>query len=216
MGTRRAIEPSCRFEKRAVSKHSRGKGLFAFTAISSLFLCLFLVSAACASGGGGEDTHAKLINFAWKSLDFLVLAGIIYWLVGKKAKDFFAGRREKIGKGLADAASELEEAKRKFKEYEAKLNKATVEIDELTTMIREQGQAEKQKIIREAHEIAEKIKEDSRLRLEQEFKKARHQLRLEAVRYATQMAESLLRENIRVADHEAMVKNYIKDTVKAN
>ncbi|MHB8092932.1 MAG: F0F1 ATP synthase subunit B family protein [Syntrophales bacterium] len=207
MGTGRAIEPS---------KNIQGKKLFAFTVFSSLFLCMFLVSAACASGGGSEDTHAKLMNFAWKALDFIVLAGIIYWLVGKKAKDFFAGRREKIGKGLADAASQLEEAQRKFKEYEAKLDKATVEIDELTTMIREQGQAEKQRIIKEAHEIAEKIKEDARLRMEQEFKKARHQLRLEAVRYSTQMAESLLRENIRVEDHEAMVKNYIKNTVKAN
>ncbi|MBW6486833.1 MAG: ATP synthase F0 subunit B [Syntrophobacterales bacterium] len=207
MGTGRAIEPG---------KNIHGKKLFAFTVISSLLLCTFLVSAACASGGGSEDTHAKLINFAWKALDFIVLAGIIYWLVGKKAKDFFAGRREKIGKGLADAASQLEEAQRKFREYEAKLDKATVEIDELTTMIREQGQAEKQRIIKEAHQIAEKIKEDARLRMEQEFKKARHQLRLEAVSYATEMAESLLRENIRVEDHEAMTRNYINNTVKAN
>lgn len=220
MGTGRAIGQSCRFEKRAVIKHgyenSHAKQLLAFAVTSSLLTCIFFVSSACASGGGNEDTNARLINFAWKSLDFVVLVGLIYWLVGKKAKDFFAGRRETIGKVLADAASEREEAQRKFREYETKLNKATAEIDELTRMIREQGQAEKQKIIKEATEMAEKIREDARMRMEQEFQRARHQLRLEAVRYSTQMAESLLRENIRVEDHETMVRDYLKDAVKAN
>lgn len=219
MGTGQAIEPDCRFDGSAISKQKdsiQKKHPVAFTVTASLLPCIFLVASACASGGGSEDTNAKLINFAWKSLDFVVLAGLIYWLVGKKAKDFFAGRRETIGKALADAASEREEAQRKFREYEAKLDKATAEIDELTKMIREQGQAEKQRIIREATEIAEKIKEDAKLRMEQEFKKARHQLRLEAVRYSTQMAESLLRENIRSEDHEAMVRDYIEKAVKAN
>jgi F-type H+-transporting ATPase subunit b len=156
------------------------------------------------------------VNFAWKSLDFVVLAGLIYWLIGQKTKDFFSGRRENIGKALADAASEREEAQRKFREYETKLDKATAEIADLTKMIKEQGLAEKEKIIKEANEIAQKIKEDAEARMEQEFKKAKHQLRIEAVRYSTQMAESLLRENIRIEDHEAMVRNYIKDAVKAN
>lgn len=188
----------------------------AFTAISFVLLTFFFAAAVGASEGGHDDTKAKLINFAWKSLDFAVLAGLIYWLVGKKAKDFFAGRRENIGKALAEAASAREEAQRKFREYELKLDKANAEIVELTKMIEEQGLAEQQKIIREANEIAEKIKEDAKLRMEQEFQKAKHQLRLEAVRYSTQMAETLLRKNITIEDHEAMVKNYIQEAVKAN
>jgi len=188
----------------------------AFTAISFLLLTFFFAAAVGASEGGHDDTKAKLINFAWKSLDFAVLAALIYWMVGKKAKDFFAGRRKNIGKALAEAVSAREEAQRKFREYELKLDKANAEIVELTRMIKEQGLAEKQKIIREANEIAEKIKEDAKLRMEQEFKKAKHQLRLEAVRYSTQMAESILRKNITIEDHEAMVKNYIRDAVKAN
>jgi F0F1-type ATP synthase membrane subunit b/b' len=52
--------------------------------------------------------------------------------------------------------------------------------------------------------------------MEQEFKRARHQLRIEAVRYSTQMAESILRDNIRLEDHEAIVRDYIRDAVKAN
>jgi F-type H+-transporting ATPase subunit b len=183
---------------------------------SLLSASLLVASVAFASGEGHDDTQAKLINFAWKSLDFAVLAGLIYWLVGKKAGAFFSGRRESIKKALEDAVREREEAQNKFREYEAKLTQATAEIEELTKMIREQGIAEKEKIVREAGEMAQKIREDAHARMEQEFKRARHQLRLEAVRYSAQMAESILRENIRREDHEAMVRDYIRDAVKAN
>lgn len=205
-------------EKRPSDKSDKARRdlLFAVTAVSFLLLTFFFATAVGASEGGHDDTKAKLINFAWKSLDFAVLAGLIYWMVGKKAKDFFAGRRENIGKALTEAAFAREEAQRKFREYELKLDKANTEIVELTRMIEEQGLAEKQKIIREANEIAEKIKEDAKLRMEQEFQKAKHQLRLEAVRYSTQMAETLLRKNITIEDHEAMVKNYIHDAANAH
>lgn len=52
--------------------------------------------------------------------------------------------------------------------------------------------------------------------MEQEFKKASRELRVEAVRLSTQMAEELLRKNIRENDHEALVKDYIEKVVKKN
>lgn len=187
----------------------------AFTVLSSLFILLAFAALAGASGGEA-DTRAKLMNFAWKTLDFAVLAGLIYWMAGKKAKDFFSGRRENIRKALEEAAIAREDAQKKFREYDEKLEKATSEIAELTKMIEEQGMAEKQKIMKEANEIAAKMKEDTLIRMEQEFKKAKQQLRIEAVRYATQMAETILRQNIRVEDHEKMVRDYINDAVKTH
>jgi F-type H+-transporting ATPase subunit b len=188
----------------------------AVTVFFSVIIIMFFFSFAGASEEGGEGLRSRLINFGWKFVDFAVLAGLIYWWIGKKAKDFFSGRREGIGKSLADAEKMREEAQKKFQEYSLKLDKATAEIDELTRMIQEQGIAEKEKLIKEAKEMAEKIKEDARARMEQEFKKAMHQLRLEAAQLSTQMAESLLREKITMEDHEAMVRDYIKEVEKIN
>ena len=131
------------------------------------------------------------LNFFWRSVNFIVLAGIIYWLLAKKTKEFFAGRHKGIRTALAEAAAAREAAEKKFQEYSAKLDKATGEIEQISAMIRSQGLSEKERIITEAKKAAEKMKEDTQTRIEQEFKKASQQLQSETVRLSTQMAEEL-------------------------
>ena len=184
----------------------------------NLLCCIFPLTVAYASGGGGEGGHEGpgWVSFAWKLLNFLVMAGVIYWLAAKKVKEFFTARRERIKTSLADAVTAREDAEKKFREYAAKLDRATGEIDELTRMIQAQGLTEKERIIEEARKAAEKMREETKTRMEQEFNKASHQLRIEAVRLSAQMAEGLLRKNIRVEDHEAMVQDYIEKVARKN
>jgi len=61
-----------------------------------------LVSAAAWAAGGEEhvDTRAQLIDFGWRIANFLVLLAILYKLMWKKMKTFFAGRREGIKASL--------------------------------------------------------------------------------------------------------------------
>jgi len=136
--------------------------------------------------------------------------------LAKKTKAFFTGRREGIRTSLAEAERAREEAERQFREYSEKLDKATGEIAQIGEMIRSQGLSEQERIIAEARKAAEKMREDTRTRIEQEFAKASQQLRSEAVRLSTQMAEELLKKHIRTADHEAMVKDYITKVVNPN
>ncbi|MCE5263903.1 MAG: ATP synthase F0 subunit B [Deltaproteobacteria bacterium] len=183
--------------------------------LPTLLLCLFALSTADASGGGGSHEGPSWFDFTWRTVNFLILAGALYWLLAKKVKAFFADRREGIRTALTDAEAARKEAEHKFREYETKLDKATGEIDEITRMIQAQGVAEKGRIIEDARKAAEKMKEDTRARMEQEFNKASRELRIEAVRLSTQMAEELLRKNIREGDHEVMVKDYIEKVVSA-
>lgn len=184
----------------------------------SLLLFLFPLTVAYASGGGGEGGHEGpgWIGFAWKLLNFLIMAGLIYWLAAKKVREFFSGRREGIKTSLAEAVAAREDAEKKFRDYASKLDRATGEIDEITRMIRDQGLTEKERMVEDARKAAEKMKEDARARIEQEFNKASHQLRIEAVRLSAQMAEGLLLKNIRAEDHEAMVQDYIEKIVQKN
>lgn len=178
----------------------------------SCLLCSLVTLTAHASGGGSGE-GPSWFDFAWRLLNFSILAGVLYWLLAKKIKGFFSGRREGIRTALEEAEADRDEAKKKFDEYSAKLDKATGEIDAITKMIREQGLAEKEKIIEDARKAAEKIKEDTKARMEQEFNKASQGLRVEAVRLSTQMAEELLKKNIQAKDHENLVKDYIEKVV---
>jgi F-type H+-transporting ATPase subunit b len=183
----------------------------------SLFIVLFIsVSAVYASGGEGESDSEKWIKLAWKTFNFIVLVGFLYWLLAAKIKTFFVGRRKDIKESLENTAKQKTEAEKKYREYSEKIDKASLEIDGIFEMIKEQGVAEKQKIIEDAQRVTQKMKEDAKARIEQELQKASSQLRVEAVALSVKMAEQILKKNITEKDHEAMVKEYMDKVVSKN
>ena len=179
-------------------------------------VAVFATSALCASGGGEGDHKSQWWDFGWRVLNFAILIYIIYKLSWKKLVGFFRNRREDIKASIEDAKVRREEAEAKFKEYETKLTKATGEIDGISDMIRAQGQVEKDKLIADAEKQAEKMKEDAKARMDQEMKKASAQLRAEAVELSVQVAEDILKKNVKKEDHDNMAKDYIKRMVKEN
>jgi len=201
-----------------MKRESAGNGISRILtgALSFAVLMSLAVSAAYASGGGGEEGHGVMIDYAWRMLNFIVLAFLLYKLTWKKMKEFFIGRREGIKTSLEEAVKAKEEAEKKYREYEERLAKATSEIEGISAMIRAQGAAEKEKLIESAKKTAEKMKEDSQARIDQEVKKAGSQLRLEAARLAVEMAEEMLSRTIKKEDHDKMVKDSLDRMVKLN
>jgi len=176
-------------------------------------LVLLTVLDVYASAGGGESGGKNWMDFAWRVLNMLVLVGFLYWLLAKKIKEFFVGRRDEIKLALEQAEAAKKEAEQKYKEYSIKLEKATEEIAGISDMIKAQGLAEKERIIEDAKKASEKMKEDTQARVEQEFKKAGNLLRAEAVKLSVEMAEELLKRNITAADHDVMVNDYLDKVV---
>ncbi len=201
-------------------KRCRARNLwrrFFFSALPAVLGMLFLTTAAlCASAEGEVDHRAQLLDFAWRLLNFAVLMFILYKIAWKRLVNFFRNRREDIKSSLAEAEERKLEAESRFKEYEVKLAKATEDIEGISEMIKAQGFAEKQKLIADAEKAAEKMKEDAKARMDQEMKKARSQLREEAVELSIRVAEDILKKNISKEDHEQMVKEYMDRMVKGN
>jgi F-type H+-transporting ATPase subunit b len=185
-----------------------------------LFLVVLFImlssAVAYASGGGEEHGGAKVIDFGWRLLNFVVLAVITYKFSAKAIKKFFVNKRELIKTSLEEAEAAKEEAKKKLEECTARLDKATAEIGEMTNMIRDQGMAEKEKIIADAEKTAEKMKIDASSRMEQEFKRAVGQLKAEAAELSVGVAEEILRKNVSKTDHEKIVQNFLDRMVSQN
>ena len=179
-------------------------------------LFMILTAGIAYASGGGEGAHdkaAELKDFGYRTLNFIILVGFLYWFLAKKIKEFFSGRRTEIRSSLQEAQTAKEDAEQKFKEYSAKLDKATDEISGVVEMIKAQGLAEKQRIVEDAKKAAQKIEEDTKSRMEQEFKGASNQLRQEAVLLSVQMAEELLKRSITAQDHDVMVRDYLDKVV---
>ncbi|MGE5842372.1 MAG: F0F1 ATP synthase subunit B [Deltaproteobacteria bacterium] len=181
-------------------------------------LGIVLVAAVAWAAGAEEhvDTKAQLIDFAWRIVNFIILLYILYKLMWKKMKSFFAGRREGIKASLEEAEVVKADAEKKFKEYDEKIKKAEEEIQGISAMIKAQGEEEKKRIIADAERASVKMKEDAQARMEQELKKAKNELRLEASELAVQMAEDILKKKVTKEDHEGMVREYLDRMVKKN
>lgn len=187
-----------------------------FSILLSLVFLLLSVGLVFASGGGesgGGHSASQWKDFAWKTLNAVMIIGFLVYLLAPKIKGFFAGRRQEIKESLESATAQKAEAEKQYREYAEKIDKASQEIDGIFEMIKAQGVVEKDKIIEDAHKVAQKMKEDAQARIEQELKKASGQLRAEAVALSVQMAEEILKKNITAQDHEAMVREYMDKVV---
>jgi len=188
-----------------------------FTAFLS-FLFITFYAAFVFAAGGEEIHHSKdeWLGLAWKTFNFVILMGFLYWLLADKIKAFFIDRRKDIKETLENTATQKKEAEKKYRDYAEKIDKASAEIDNIFEMIKAQGVAEKQKIIDDAQKVAAKMKEDAQARIEQELQKASAQLRGEAVQLSVKMAEDILKRNITEKDHETMIKEYLDKVVTKN
>ncbi|MDZ4165808.1 MAG: ATP synthase F0 subunit B, partial [Smithellaceae bacterium] len=177
----------------------------------ALFLAAALVlagfSPVAAAGEGGEGSFA---DFGWRVVNFTVLAGLLFYLLAKMIREFFVGRRDAIAKALKDAEAAAEEAQSKYREYSARLAAAEGEIEALSRMIESQGRAERDKILAEANLMAERIKEETKTRMEQGYARARDQLKAEAVNLSLSLAEELLRARITGEDQDKLVRESLE------
>jgi len=189
------------------------KKFFFFTLF--IFLISISIAFAAAEGEGGKDSK-EWIDLGKKTFDFIVLVGLLYWLLAAQIKEFFSGRRVEIKKNLEESVEKKAEAEKKYSEYSEKIDKASVEIDGIFEMIKAQGITEKQKIIEDAEKAAKKMKEDAHTRIEQELKGASDQLKAQAVQLSVQMAEEIIKRSITAQDHEAMVEEYMNKVVIRN
>ena len=182
-------------------------------------LLIGLVAAGFASEGAAgahhPDSGKVMKDFAWRLLNFALLAALVIWIMKKaNVKGLLSDRQAAIEKALREAVDARNAAEKKSAEYSEKLSKATKEIDEIYASIKREGELEKERIIAEAKLSAEKIKEQAEQTAAREVLKARSELRAEAARLAVQLAEQNLREKVGNDDQNRLVGEYLNKVVE--
>jgi F-type H+-transporting ATPase subunit b len=182
--------------------------------LTSAATALLLISASAALAAGGEGHHVDsgvlLKDFLYRCLNFAVMAGILGYFITKPIRKGMAARREGIEKDLREARAAKEGAEAKFAEYDRKLSKASAEIEEIYASIRKEGELEREKILANANEMADKIRREAEKTAANEVNKAKAQLRQEATRMAIEIAEELLKKNFTKEDHSRLVNEYLE------
>ncbi len=166
--------------------------------LGGMAVCLLLVGlalAAEAAHGGPEGiSPAKVTDFTWRTINFLVFAGLLIYLLTKKfpIKDFFTSRSQEIAKSLEDLEGKMAAAAATLKEAEARLADVAKEREAILKQYMAEGEMEKVKILDKANTMAARIKEMAALTIQQETRKATQGLREEIADLATQMDTDLI------------------------
>lgn len=181
----------------------------ALTAAASFGFLAAGASVAIASGDAHHvDSGILLKDFMWRVFNFGITAGILIYFVSKPLKNALAGRREGIEAALKTSSEVAVAAEAKYAEYDAKLTAAESEIETIKASIKEEAEAEKLRIIAEAHEMAEKIKVEAKNTSDNEIAKARRELQQEAVTMAVKIAEDVLKKAMNKEDQSRLVDEY--------
>ena len=190
--------------------------------LGALVVCLLLVGLALASEGA-PDGHegispAKVTDFTWRTVNFLVFAGILIYILTKKfpIKNFFAARSQEIARSLEDLEKKKAATAAALKEAEARLAEVAKERQAILKQYIAEGEMEKAKILDKANTVAARIKELAAFSIQQETRKATQGLREEVADLATQMAADLIKEKATLTDQQGLVKEYLKKVVETH
>ena len=171
-------------------------------------LCVSLAHAS--SGEGGSLSHEKLMDLLWRTLNFTGLLIILILALKKPIANGLNSRRQAIIDKFNDLEAQKAEAERIYKEYEARLSKIDQEVESIISAAVKQGEAEKTRIIEDANRAAGDIQRQAEMAIQHELTEAKLRLRSEIAEQAVQMAEDLIKQNLKKDDQAKMVEDYLE------
>lgn len=134
-------------------------------AVFFIALALFLCAAPALASEGHEPRWG---DFAWRILNIVLFAAILWYFIGKIWKRFFKTRRQTIEDTLDKLGNRRKEAKEKLAEIEKRIANLEEERKAILEESRQQGERLKQGIVDDAHKQADQIVEQARRAAENE------------------------------------------------
>ncbi len=183
-----------------------------FYKIWGIFILVFLFFKLALAGEEGSHgiTLSQIKNLLWFSINFLVFLFILYKLLKKPVVNFFKNRKENFLKEYEELLTKKKAAEAKYLELQEKIKNLKVEAEAIYQNYIEQGIREKERILEEAKQQAERLKEYAQLYIVQEIEKAKDTLRKELAEEALSLAEEILRKNISQEDQKNLFNNFLE------
>ena len=179
----------------------------------AIALALLAVAIALASDGQAEGGQSPGMNFVWRLLNIAIFVGILYKLVGSKAKAFFTGRRDGIRTELANLEARKTEAELQLAQIKRRIANLDAEREAILEESKIQAEQIKTAILTEAHKQAEQIREQALRMAENEGKAALEQLRAALADEIVATAEVLLQSKLDGAQHDKLINNSLTKVV---
>jgi F-type H+-transporting ATPase subunit b len=174
-----------------------------------LFVLLFVALSVHAAEEGGNAGQERT-NEIFKWINFVLVAGGLFWLFGKVLPPKFHGNADTISSAISKATAAKAEADRQLREAEEKLAHLENEVAQLRSTAQREGQTEAERIRNVTQMDAQKIGIAATAEVEAAERAARLELKAIAANLAVDGAESLLAKQLTPQAQEALVSAFVK------
>jgi len=177
--------------------------------VSVLFALLFVVVSVYGAEEGGSAAQERA-NEIFKWINFVLVAGGLFWLFGKVLPPKFRGNADAISSAITKATAAKAEADRQLREAEQKLAHLEQEVAQLRASAQREAEAEAERIRDVTQNDAQKIGVAATAEIEAAERAARLELKAIAANLAVDGAESLLAKQLTPQAQEALVSAFVK------
>ncbi len=191
---RRQLETEARTMAEGISERLINQGSRSMT----LPLLTTPVFGLLASEGLDPLGIPKLVNL-------IIFVGILYYLLRKPARAFFARRLADVRSTLDRAAKDKETATTKLKDIDARLARLEVEIAEIQAQTDHEAEAERARIQRDTEKEAERLRQLAKREIDIAKFGALVELRKFAADKSVELAEQMIRNRLTVEDDRRLV-----------
>lgn len=155
--------------------------------------------------GGGEkkELFFKLVNF-------LLLIGVLSYVLRKPLGEFFARRSDSIRKSLEEGRKALEASQAQLSAVEEKLRHLEEEIAAFKDAARREMEAEHERLRQAAASEARKILEFAQAQIEAAARAAKSELKIFTAQRALELAEEMVRQQMDAARRKRLVGRFVE------
>ncbi len=172
-------------------------------------IILSIPHIAYAVGAGKEAEPATPSDWLFRIINFSLLAGVLIYFVGGILKSSLLARKNEVERLLKEAEETAQEAKKRLAEIEARVHRREEEAMAIIEDAKKRGENEKTLLIEEGNKVRERLERHAKIRIDQELKKAKEALHIEAVTLTMEFAEKKIKKDFTNKDQENLIEEYL-------
>lgn len=159
--------------------------------------------------GGGHEAAGLPTAVYYQAINFVLYAGLLFFFLRKPVKNYFSNRQADFKQALIKAEAARKEAETKKKEIQERLARLQNSSQDSIAQARAEAEALKAKILQDAAELSQKLREDARRTAELEIERAKHELREELLNQSVALAQKMLADKMVEQDQKRLQTEFV-------